>query len=116
MVTIRGELYFEDNIVNLSGAAVYVRIVDVSLADGAAQTVSEYQMASLPVGANTSNKINFELTADPIDSRRSYSVTAHVDLDGDGKPSIGDYITMESFPVSVQSPSTHYVIRVRRIR
>jgi uncharacterized lipoprotein YbaY len=115
LIAIRGELSFQDNTVSLSGAAVYVRLIDVSLADAAARTVSEYQNRSLPDGTNTSHKINFELTADPVDSRGSYTIAAHVDLDGDGKASIGDYITMESFPVSVQSPSAHYVVRVRRI-
>jgi uncharacterized lipoprotein YbaY len=115
MIAIRGELSFEDKVVSLSGAAVYVRLIDVSLADAAARTVSEYRISSLPAGTNTSDRINFELAVDLAGSRGSYTLTAHIDLDRDGKASIGDYITMESFPISVQSPSTYYVVRVRRI-
>ena len=89
--------------------------MDVSRADAAASTVSEYRISSLPAGTNTSYKINFELTADVVDSRGSYILAAHVDLDGDGKVSIGDYITKESFPISVQSPSAYYAVRVRRV-
>jgi uncharacterized lipoprotein YbaY len=115
MIAIRGELSFEDKLVSLSGAAVYVRLIDVSLADAAARTVSEYRISSLPAGTNTSHRINFELAADLAGSRGSYTLTAHIDLDRDGKANIGDYITMESFPISVQSPSTYYVVRVRKI-
>jgi len=115
MLVIRGELLFEGMPVDLAGAAVYVRLMDVSYADAPARMVSEYHISSLPAGTSTAHKIPFEFEADIVDTKGHYSLAAHIDLDKDGKVSIGDYITMESFPVSVGSPSTFHVVRVRRI-
>lgn len=115
MTVIRGSLYFEGEVVDLVGAAVYVRLTDVSHTDAVAQTVAECTISSLPAGTDTSQELAFELAADRVSKWRSYTLAAHVDLDGDGKTSIGDYITMESFPVSAENLSSHYAIRVRRI-
>lgn len=114
-MVIRGELSFEGGVVSLGGAAVYVRLIDVSHADAAARTVAEYKILLLPAGADTSHKLTFELASDRVSKGRSYTLAAHVDLDGDGKMTIGDYITMESFPVSGENLSSYYVLRVRRI-
>lgn len=111
---IRGTITFKGAIADISGAVVFVRIVDVSLADAAACTLSEYRV-SLSSRTNTSTKIPFELDVNIIDTRRSYTITAHVDLDGDGKISVGDYITMQSFPVRGDSLSPYYLVEVRRV-
>jgi hypothetical protein len=34
-----------------------------------------------------------------VDPRAHYVVTAHADLDGDGEVSVGDYVTVESYPL-----------------
>lgn len=41
------------------------------------------------------------------------TVWAHLDIDGDGRVSPGDLITMESFPVT--PGATRMVVRVRRV-
>jgi len=114
-MVIRGELSFEGGVANLGGAAVTVRLLDVSQVDAAERTVAEYRILSHPAGADTSHKITFEIASDRISKGQSYTLAAHVDVDRDGKVSIGDYITMESFPVSAESLSSHYVVRVRKV-
>lgn len=115
MAVIRGELRVEGGPADLRGAAIYVRLMDVSHADAAARTVAEYHVDSLPAGSDSTQKIPFEFEADIVDTRRHYVLAAHIDLDGDGRAGVGDYITMESFPLSVGSRTACYVVRVRRI-
>lgn len=116
MVVVRGELHFEDSGVSLAGAKVYVRLLDVSRADAPAHIISEYKIPSLPVGVDTSKSIPFEFKSDLADPRRSYTITAHIDMDGDGRVSAGDYITMENFSVVIDVPSTQHVVRVRKVK
>lgn len=115
MIVIRGKLSFEGGIVNLGGAAVYVRLIDVSQTDAAARTVAEYKIISLPTGIDTRQEVSFELSVDRLMRGRSYTLAAHVDVDGDGKVSIGDYITMESVPVREENIASRYIVRVRKI-
>jgi len=114
-MTIRGEILFEGEIVNITGSAVYVRLEDVSRQDAVSVLISEYLIDSLPEGFNTSNKIPFQLEGNINDLKAYYNIRVHVDVDRDGKISVGDYITMESFPINLTDPTKYYFIKVRRV-
>lgn len=77
------------------GAPVRVELRDTSRADAAARTVAS---ATARVGADgrASVAIQMELP----EAWSGCTVWAHVDVDGDGVVSVGDFITMESFPIS----------------
>ena len=111
---IRGAIKFKGPITDISGAVVSVRLVDVSRADAVACTLSEYRV-SLSYKTNTSTKIPFELDVNIIDTIGNYTIMVHIDLNGDGKVCIGDYITMQSFPVYRDSLSDYYLVEVCRV-
>lgn len=115
MMLVRGSISFEGEVIGLGGAAVYVRLLDVSCSDAAACIVAEYTIETLPAGTDTSYKLNFELSFSFSHNERSYALSTHVDLDRDRKISVGDYITMENYPVSAENPNYYYEIRVLRI-
>jgi len=114
MRIIRGEVTFEDGPADISGAAVHVRVEDVSRADALARTVGEWNIPTLPRGTTTSRPIPFQLQVETLDSRTRYSLRAHVDVDRDGFTSRGDFITMEEFPLAPGGPDFHR-LRVRRV-
>jgi hypothetical protein len=53
--------------------------------------------------------IPFEIIVDIIPVRAYYTIWVHVDVDADGQVSIGDYITMESFPVTATSSADFFL-------
>ena len=113
---IRGKIVFQGDLKDISGASVSVRIQDVSRADGPSVTISEYRIEKLPVGTNTRTSVPFEITMDIIPTRAYCTIWAHIDVDGDDQVSIGDYITMESFPVTAASSANFVVVRVRQVK
>jgi uncharacterized lipoprotein YbaY len=73
-----------------------VKLVVVTLADSPSIDVT-----SASFTAKNGAPIPFELALEgtTIDPSRSYSVQAHLDVDGDGQVSTGDYVTVQSYPV-----------------
>jgi uncharacterized lipoprotein YbaY len=114
-VLIKGLIYFGGGVIEVGGASVYVRLLDVSRADAASSTIAEYRIARLPEGTKTSETISFEIEAEVPDPRASLILAAHLDMDGNEQVSVGDYITMESFPVSPKALSDKYTIKLRRV-
>ncbi|HYH09563.1 MAG TPA: hypothetical protein VEK11_21120 [Thermoanaerobaculia bacterium] len=72
------------------GAAVVVQVRDAAVADEASVLLGEARATWSGVVARV--QVDAELTGAPI-------VFVHVDCDGDGEISKGDYITMQSYPV-----------------
>lgn len=113
MILVSGDIVFEEGGPPYDGATVYVRLEDVSRADAASTVVAEQTIRDI---ASSDRPIPFRLTGEPLDERASYIVSAHVDVDGDGTLSPGDYLTMESYPVTAQGDRQHITIRVRRLK
>jgi uncharacterized lipoprotein YbaY len=113
-VLIRGELAFDDAAVDLSGASVKIRLDDVSRMDAESVPLGEHAVMNLPRGASTASALPFEVRAAGLKAGARYTLWAHVDMDRDGQVSVGDFITMEDFPVSADGAGFHRV-RVRRV-
>ena len=50
------------------------------------------------------------------DERARYAVRVHVDIDGDGQVSRGDYLNMESYPVLTYGHPSRVTVRVQEVR
>ena len=72
------------------------------------------RIPQLPGPADTS--ISFELSAPEVDPRSDYTVSALVDLDGDGELGSGDYTTMQSYPVLNRGHPDHVELTVIRVK
>jgi uncharacterized lipoprotein YbaY len=95
---VRGEIVFR-TAPPRAPAAVRVRLLDTSLADAPARVVAQKVLTGLSGPALAAGRIPFALEGSPPDPRARYTVSAHVDMSGDGKISRGDYINRASIPV-----------------
>lgn len=112
---VRGEIVFEPPVEDLSGAAIYIRLEQTSLADLPARLVRQEIMENLPAHIAPGAAIPFELSGPPPDPRERYTLQVHVDLHRSGRIQAGDYINMESYPVLTFGYPDRVVIRVRRV-
>lgn len=78
---------------------VRVQLRDTSLVDAPAVVLHEVR-TSVRSGSAVIASAQFEV----VDVPAHVTVWAHVDVDGDGKVSKGDYVTTRSYPVRAGSP------------
>src|SRR5437764_15034857 len=83
---VLGTITFARGFPASSNGRLYVRLLDVTMADAPARVISE-QILNL---TGDPGPLSYELRASEIDERTSYVVSAHADLDGDGAVSRGD--------------------------
>jgi uncharacterized lipoprotein YbaY len=99
-VLVSGEILFDQKARAFSGATIYVRLQDVSRADAPSKTIAEQVIRDV---SSSKAALKFSIRGKIENEQASYIVSVHVDVDGDKEISVGDYITMESYPFS---PST----------
>ena len=89
----------------LSGVSVYVRLEDVSRADAVAPVVAQQVMRGVNIGGQSS-RLTFEIPDAPRRPDAEYGVRVHVDVDGDGQVSVGDFTSTQSYRVKGASDAT----------
>jgi uncharacterized lipoprotein YbaY len=87
-----------------------VKVIDTTAADAPSADV-----ASATFTATDGAPITFELQVPHVDATRAYSIVVHIDADGDGQTSAGDFITMESFPVLTDGHGSVVDVRVAQV-
>ena len=112
---VDGDIEFEGE-PSFSDATLYVRLEDVSEADAPAKVVSEYVRRGVTVNPETAETVTFTLTGEAPDPTASYSVRAHLDVDGDGQVSAGDFISTQSYPVLTSGHPSRVSVLVRPVR
>ena len=91
------------------GSKLIVEVRDTSYADAPATKLHRAEKAVAKKGRTTSISLPIKLASVPDGT----TVWAHVDVDGDGRGGEGDYISMESYPVTQSSPKT--TIQVKKV-
>lgn len=81
---------------------------DTSLADAPSRVVARGR-GVVRATKDVLASVSLALDALPSDC----TIWAHIDVDGDGRISVGDFITMESFPL--RAAVDEITIRVRRV-
>lgn len=112
---VRGEILFDGPAPDLAGAMIYVRLEDVTRAGAPSHVVAEEAVTGATTQAIVSEPLSFVLSCETPDPQASYSVRVHIDIDGDGRVSSGDYITMESYPVLTHGNPDRISVRVHPI-
>jgi hypothetical protein len=79
-------------------ARIYVRAEDITMADRAAETLAEQVLENVTYNGEA---VAFELTLERWPERRDVTISALVDVDGDGEISRGDYMNKVSCPARV---------------
>lgn len=82
----------------LNAVSVYVRLEDVGRADAAAVPVAQQVMHGVGI-ADEASRLRFEIPAAGRRPNGEYGVRVHVDVDGDGEVSVGDYTSTQSYRV-----------------
>lgn len=112
---VRGKIVFDPVPEDLSGATVYVRLEDTSLADAPSRVVAEQVLTHVPARVTTNDTVPFTLYGQQPDPRANYSVSVHVDMHSSGKIRQGDYINTESYPVLTFGYPACISVRVRQV-
>jgi len=112
---IEGEVNLEEVATPISGANVSVRLEDVSLADASSKVVAEVIIDDVSIDAGRYRQIPFALRIPRLEERARYTLAAHVDTNRTHTVTDGDYITMESVPVSTSQARGRYEVRVRLV-
>ncbi len=91
--TIQGNILFDSQKAPVENATVYIRLEDVSLVDAPSTVIAETSIKDVSLTPGSANSIPFTLVFPELADNRSYSLRVHVDVDGDGRVSKGDYVT-----------------------
>lgn len=94
--------------------AVVVRVEDVSRADAAARVVGEAR-AERGAGLTDGAPLRVAVPVRGVDERASYAVRVHVDADGDGQVSEGDYVSTQRYPVLTGGHPAAVAVAVQRV-
>jgi uncharacterized lipoprotein YbaY len=110
-----GEVTFEEDAPPFTDATMYVYLENITVADIAAEVVDDYVEQGVAYDPNTTT-LSFAMAGKALDPRASYSVRVHIDIDGDGKVSQGDFISTQSYPVITFGHPRKVSILVRQIK
>jgi uncharacterized lipoprotein YbaY len=113
---VKGKISFAEKPPSFAGATIHVRLEDITDVDVAAKTVAEYVQRDVAFDPESGDDLLFAINGDPPDPRASYSVRVHIDLDGDGEVSSGDFISMQSYPVITFGHPRELSIIVRPVK
>lgn len=112
---VSGEIHFARQPNLPADARVYVRLLDTSIADAPARLMAEQVLTDVWRQANAGEPLAFALTGAPGDERNSYTLAVLVDVDGDGRTSRGDFITMQSYPVHTRANPDWVSVLVKEV-
>ena len=112
---VTGEIVLGEGMDSFSNATVRVRLEDVTYQDVSSEVVAEQVIRGLSHDRGTERRISFALYGPEPDARADYSVSVHVDLQGDGQVQRGDYLSMQSYPVLTFGRPNWVSVRVRRV-
>lgn len=99
----------------LTPAHVLVELEDISRADAPSEVVASLQLTPEVLRGGDLIPFELEVPAGALNERSLYSVRVHVDMSGSGKVELGDYITMQSYPVLTRGYGDEVRVAVRRV-
>lgn len=112
---VRGTVHAVLSGKRVPGARLFVALEDVSLIDAPALKVATFTTSELEVHADGILRTTFVLDLETPRPKARYGVRALLDLDGDGRASKGDFISVRSHPVDARSGRAELQIPLQRI-
>lgn len=94
-----------------AGSPITVEIRDTSLADAPAIILHQLRSTVPSAGTTMAVPVRLGLAAVPDGT----TVWVHVDTDRDGRVSQGDFVTVESYPVTSE-PTQSLTVRVKKVQ
>jgi hypothetical protein len=113
---VKGEITFEEDAPPFTGATMYVYLEDITFADITSEVIADYVERDVTFDPKTTKGLSFAIAGKAPDPRASYAVRVHIDIDGDGEVSHGDFISMQSYPVITFGYPREVSILVRQVK
>jgi hypothetical protein len=113
---LEGEVTFEKTGVSFSDVTAYIRLEEVNQADLASNIIAEQVIQNISHYSGSNHKLRISLQGQIPNEKASYIISVHIDVDGDGQISQGDYINMESYPVLTLGHPDQVAVCVRQIK
>ena len=96
---LEGEIRFRDSQSPVADSDIYVRLEDVSRADGLAISVAEQVMRHASLASAPGSAIPFSIEVPATGNWADWNLRVHVDVSGSGTVSKGDHVTVQSYPI-----------------
>lgn len=106
-------LHFGADAQDVRDATVYVRLEEAGRVDAPSRIVAEQVLRG--VAYEPGKQLHVELRGDVPSGSGSYQLRVHVDVDGDGQVSPGDYVSTESYPVNPSAGPAQLAVRIHRV-
>ena len=113
---VKGRIIFEEVARPFTAATIYVRLERITAADTASGSIADYVERDVAFDPKISSDLSFAIAGNSPDPRASYAIRVHIDIDGDGVVSKGDFISMQSYPVITFGHPTEVSILVRQVK
>jgi uncharacterized lipoprotein YbaY len=99
MARLNGDVTIGEATHRIRGGILHIRLLDVSRADAPAVVIAETTIPGVTIEEGDAT-IMFDLEIPELEAQSSYALEAHLDADGSGETSVGDYRTMEHIGVT----------------
>lgn len=116
MQLVTGKITFEEGAPSFTGATVYVRLENITVADAASEVIGDYVERDVAFDPKTDRDLSFAIAGEAANPRDSYSVRVHIDVDGDGEVSVGDFISTQTYPVITFGHPRQISVLVRQVK
>ena len=115
MTALSGKIVFRDILSSFANATVVVQCEDLSrTGDIAPRIIAKQVIRGVSLDAVNPHPIPFSIDISAGDISTDCNLSVHVDTNKSGHITVGDYITMQSIPIS--APSTSLTIPVDPVR
>lgn len=113
---IQGEIYLTQDLDSFTNAIATVSLEEVSRIDAPSTTIATQVILHVQHQRGMEQRVPFILEVGAIDPRLRYSMRAHISLQGSEQIHVGDYVTVQSYPVQIAGDSQPISIAVRRVQ
>ncbi|WP_370576005.1 protease inhibitor I42 family protein [Methanomethylovorans sp.] len=108
---LTGAVSFEEQNISFSNATAYVTIKDVSIADASAIVVEEQVISDLSITHGANSTFQYAIATTKLEDGKEYSLSVHIDVDGDGNVSQADYVTTQHYPLTSNLKTLNAVVQ-----
>ena len=100
---------------SFSEASLWIQIEKIGEIDAPAEIVARTPLPGISHVQGEAFLSRGEIVLQEVDPAATYEVSAHLDLDHDETVSRGDWITMQSYPLSLAEPEEELTLTLKQI-
>ena len=113
---IQGKIALSRDVDSFTDATVTVYLEEVSRINAPSKTIAKQVISNVQHQRGIEQRVAFALEVEIVDKQASYSIRAHVSLQGNEQIHVGDYVTVQSYPVSMSPYPDPVSIQVQQVK